>query len=148
MDPYFADPANHALLWPAIASWAGTPFMQGKCRRGVGVDCVRFVREVYRDCGVDVSALDDLPPYSMSHGIQQERSMLLDWLHGNTEARERLKHVDNCPLDGDVLVIRRARSAHHVGIYYLGLCHHCGLSGVGAFGFSGESSALVYRLMT
>lgn len=36
-------PEQRAKLQRAIELWAGTPYMAGQCRPGVGVDCVRYV---------------------------------------------------------------------------------------------------------
>lgn len=149
MNAYFSTRPRQERLAAAVSRWVGTRFLQGAASPGVGVDCVRFVREVYRDCGVDVSALDTLPAYSLGWGVQQERSQILEWLHATADRRAlRLMDPTDEPLDGDLLLLRRARCAHHLGLRCRGLIWHVGLhAGVSAIGSIHDlPDPLIYRL--
>lgn len=42
MKPFFSVPQRRDALLAELGQWAGTPFAAGTCRKGVGVDCVRF----------------------------------------------------------------------------------------------------------
>ena len=115
---HFENRGRLGELATSLARWDGTPFLQRHAKVGVGVDCVRFAREVYRECGVDVSAAEDIPNYGLGWGLQQEHSQLLAWIHECPGARARFARID--PDDpwmaGDLVILRRGLSAHHLGI--------------------------------
>lgn len=114
---YFT-PDKHPQLQSALETWDGTPFAQGVAVLGVGVDCVRFVCEVYAACGVDISPVGEIPRYSLAWGTIHEDSRVLSWLLGDAQARRRLQPVDPEEpwLPGDLLGITRHRSCNHLGI--------------------------------
>lgn len=118
MSPTFANPETVAALEASLPRWADTPFVQGAAVAGVGVDCIHFVREVYRDCGVDVAPASEIPRYNIAGGIFSDRSAVLGWFLETPIARERLKRMpdDTPPMAGDIAVLRQFRSAHHIGI--------------------------------
>jgi cell wall-associated NlpC family hydrolase len=118
MKPTFTNPELVDRLELSIGRWAGTPFIQGAAVPEVGVDCVHFVREVYRDCGIDVAPAGDIPRYKLATGIFSDRSAVLAWLLDNPVARIHLKMMppDAEVMPGDIAVLRQYRSAHHVGI--------------------------------
>lgn len=117
MEWFFGNAINQSGLLAALKRWEGTPFIQGQSAPGVGVDCIHFVREVYRDCGVDVSAAN-IPRYSLAWGIHQSQSQIIDWLLAEPAARRRFAVLD--PLDdwlaGDLIAIQLSSAAHHVAI--------------------------------
>jgi hypothetical protein len=114
----FFNEARIPLLRQALRRWDQTPFRQHCAIAGVGVDCVRFVREVYRECGVDVGSAEDIPRYSLSWGVHQEQSQVLAWLLECPQARERISRIDveDPRMGGDIVAIQRMRSVHHIGI--------------------------------
>lgn len=114
----FDDPVRLAALTVSIQRWSATPFCQHQCVAGAGVDCVGLVRAVWRDCGIDVAPAAQIPRYGLAAGVHQPYSALLDWLRSDPAARERLRWVDpdGQAMAGDIVVIRRAASAHHVGL--------------------------------
>jgi len=114
----FADATRRLALGVSLARWTGTPFLQGAAQVGVGIDCVRFVREVYRDCGIDVGPAEEIPRYNLAYGIHSEHSALLGWLLGNDAARARLARLDEDaePMPGDIAVVRMHKAAHHIGV--------------------------------
>lgn len=116
--PFFSTSEREALLEASLQRWQGTPFRQHFATPGIGVDCVRFVREVYRECGIDVSPAEEIPRYSLSWGIHQDQSQVLAWLMECPDARKRLGRVDvDDPwMAGDLIVVRLNRCAHHLGI--------------------------------
>jgi cell wall-associated NlpC family hydrolase len=116
--PFFDTPEREDLLAASLRKWEGTPFRQHAAVPKVGVDCVRFAREVYRECGVDVGPAEDIPRYSLAWGIHQDQSQVLAWLLTCQEARAMLGRVDvDDPwMAGDLIAVRRSQSVHHVGI--------------------------------
>lgn len=116
--PFFDTPEREVLLAESLRRWDGTPFRQHHAEVGIGVDCVRFVREVYRECGVDVGPAEDIPRYSLAWGIHQDQSQVLAWLLDCPEARATLRRVDvDDPwMAGDLIAVRRSQSVHHIGI--------------------------------
>lgn len=115
---FFENPEHVVMLSAALQRWEGTRFIQGHAVAGVGVDCVHFVREVLRDCGVDVAPAEQIPAYSLRWGHHGDSSHLLGWLRGNAQARSRLESLDvaSSPLPGDLVLLRRTRLHHHLGI--------------------------------
>lgn len=115
---FFDTPEIETTLAASLRKWEGTPFRQHCAQPGIGVDCVRFVREVYRDCGIDVTSAEDIPRYSLAWGIHQAESQVLAWLLECPEARAKLGRVDvDDPwMAGDLLAVRRSQSVHHIGI--------------------------------
>lgn len=118
MTPYFQIPEHEQLLADSLIRWEGTPFRQHAAEAGIGVDCVRFVREVYRECGVDVGPAENIPHYSLAWGVHQDQSQVLGWLLECPDARARLGRIDiDDPwMPGDLIAVRRSQSAHHLGI--------------------------------
>jgi cell wall-associated NlpC family hydrolase len=116
--PYFADTARASALTAALESWRGTPFVQGHAKRGVGVDCVHLVREVYRAAGVDVSPAERIPAYHLQAGRLDTHSALLAWFRHDADVRQALRPIfaDTPPIIGDLWAVRSARSAHHLGV--------------------------------
>lgn len=116
--PVFADPLRRASLAVALARWRGTPFAQGMAVPRAGVDCVRFVREVYRDCGIDVSPAERIPAYSLHYGRHHCWSQILGWLLRDPDARRRFRRrcPETEPLAGDLLLLRTGASEHHITI--------------------------------
>lgn len=123
MSDFFDSPEASLKLRQSLESWRGVPFLQYGASRETGVDCVRFIREVFRDCGVDVGAAAEIPRYSLAWGVHSEHSQLIGWLLRNPEARERLRRVDRADewKAGDLLAIRRGQCAHHAGVVDPGL---------------------------
>lgn len=118
---YFDSDDRKDQLRESLQRWHLTPFAQGRAAAGVGVDCVRFVREVYRECGVDVACAAEIPCYSLSWGVHQEGSQVLAWLLENPQARRRLARIDpeDPMMPGDLVAVRSTRalkSVHHAGI--------------------------------
>ena len=123
MSDFFDNPEACLKLRQSLESWRGVPFLQYGTSRETGVDCVRFIREVYRECGIDVGAAAEIPRYSLAWGLHREHSQLLGWLLHNGEARERFRRVDSAEawMAGDLLAIRRGQCAHHAGVVDPGL---------------------------
>ncbi|GEM_PF-2954667 len=118
MSAYFENEERVEQLAASLERWHGTPFLQHHAKPGVGVDCVRFVREVFRECGVDVSSAEDLPRYGLSWGIHQAESQVLAWLLQERSLRKRFARPEPREpwIPGDILAVRRSLSVHHVGI--------------------------------
>lgn len=115
---YFDDSTRVSQLAAALRRWEGTPFAQGCAECQVGVDCVSFVREVLRECGVDVSPAHTIPRYSLAWGIHQQHSQLLGWLHEAPAVRRSMMHIDRSEpmLAGDVIAVRVSAGVHHLCI--------------------------------
>ncbi len=87
------------LIVAAARSWIGTPYRHQASRKGVGCDCLGFLRGVWRET---VGGEPELPPpYSA------------DWAEGGgreTLAEAARRHLAEIPLDaigpGDVLLFR------------------------------------------
>lgn len=115
---YFDDARKVGLLKLSLEKWAGTPFAQGCAIVGAGVDCVCLVREVLRDCGVDVSPAEEIPAYSLAWGVHHRHSPLLGWLHESVDVRRVLRRIDpDAPwMPGDIAAVRVSLGAHHMVI--------------------------------
>lgn len=115
MTPYFAHPDHAAALVAACRAWEGTPFREGIAKRGVGIDCAPGLREVFREAGVDVSPVDNLPRTSLNAGRFQRDSYLLDVLRS---LGPRFPLVDEAEpfLCGDVVGVQVHLSCNHLAL--------------------------------
>jgi cell wall-associated NlpC family hydrolase len=108
--PPFATPERQQALLRIARSWIGTPFHPHGRIRGVGVDCVHLLAEIYREAG----HLPDytFPDYAMGSGEHLKASQVQAWL----DTSPRFAHVEGNPQAGDVACFRLGRVAHHVGL--------------------------------
>ena len=115
MRPFFRASSRLIALENIASSWVGTPFALGASVRGAGVDCVRFVAEVLRECG-QISGYE-FPAYTIDGGSHLDRSLVEEWLRPHPLFRE----LSGGPADllpGDVLEFRIGRGVeHHVGLF-------------------------------
>jgi cell wall-associated NlpC family hydrolase len=96
-----------SLIVKESRSWLGTPWRHCQQVKGVkgGIDCVRFLYQVAKTCGVD---LEDLPSY-------------YDRLaRGNDIINYLENHFEKIPIQdrqfGDILVFKCLGIPHHVGL--------------------------------
>ena len=112
--PTIASPMPHTRtrIIALARDWLGTPYHHQASLRGVGTDCVGFVRGIYRELhGMEAEAL---PAYTRDWAEGSGRETLLE------AARRHL--VEIAPFDarpGDVLVFRWRRNtlAKHCAIF-------------------------------
>lgn len=134
MKAYFENPERVAALKASVQGWIGTPFHRYAALKGVGVDCVHLVAEVYADAGV-ISRPFHLPRYTMDAGHHLDRSMLLEFVDStgrfadvHLSAALPLQGCKGCGevpvqpnlpalLPGDLLGLKIGRVIHHAGIY-------------------------------
>ena len=109
---FFDDPARRVQMRAEAESWLGTPFRHRANVKGAGADCVHFIAEVMRTCGVVNGYV--FPPYSPDWPKHRTQSLVLGWLAAS--ARFSLLPNGSSPLPGDV------------GCYKINKCvHHCAL---------------------
>jgi hypothetical protein len=115
---YFDDPDQQAILAAACATRAGTPFREGMSSPGEGYDCAHFVRDVFRECGVDTSAFDACPQIALNAGRLSKSSLLLDWLReiGRDRLTPFAREAIPPLLCGDILAIRERLSCNHLAL--------------------------------
>jgi len=113
--PYFNSEERLLKLRGVAASWIETPFEIGASVRGAGVDCVRFVAEVLKECGQIPGY--EFPSYTIDGGNHLKRSLVEAWLLPHP----LFLQLSGDPADlmpGDVLEFRIGRGvAHHVGLF-------------------------------
>lgn len=68
-------PTNEQIVEEA-RSWIGTPYHHQAAVKGVGCDCLGFVRGVYEALGYD--KIEDIPPYSRSWGESDGQELMLE----------------------------------------------------------------------
>lgn len=118
MVPFFLSGVAGSRLIAAAERWSNTPFAKRQAVCGKGVDCVHLIREVWRECGVDVLCAGELPDYSFHHGRFHENSQLLQWLEELRKKRNDFIRVDveDPLLAGDMVLFRVHLSCHHAGV--------------------------------
>jgi cell wall-associated NlpC family hydrolase len=92
--------------------WLGTPFHHRAAVRGVGVDCVTLMGEVFREAGV-VEAYS-FPPYSLDYSLHQSRSILREWL--DADLHFELLSADTVRRQGDIACFKIGKTEHHAGL--------------------------------
>jgi cell wall-associated NlpC family hydrolase len=108
---FYASADRQRHLAQVARSWLGTPFHPHAAIRGVGVDCVHLLAEIYREAGLFAGY--ELPRYTMDGGDHADSSQVLSWL----EAHPNFQRVERAHLaTGDLVTFRLARVAHHVGL--------------------------------
>jgi cell wall-associated NlpC family hydrolase len=134
MTPLFEDLGRCTVLLAAAERWLGTPFHRYASLRGVGVDCVHLVAELYGAAGA-IPQPYTLPRYSMDGGHHNESSILLDYVDstgrfapiaidaalpsrgcvgcGETGTQPNLPAL----MVGDLIGFKIGRVVHHAGIY-------------------------------
>jgi cell wall-associated NlpC family hydrolase len=101
------DDAQRTLVVKEALSWLNTPYHPLAREKGLGVDCVMLLAEVYERAGL----IPHLEPgfYSVQQG-----------LHSVEEVLESVVLAHGCPvaepLPGDAVLFRYGRSYSHAGI--------------------------------
>lgn len=122
-----SDPVMAAAIVTECESWLGTPFVQHghfKGRSG-GVDCIRFVREVFANVGVPQDV--PWPEYRIDESLHMREPKLERFLDSHPrvqkmarledDARGKAVLLDRVPLmPGDILGIRFGEVMFHLGI--------------------------------
>jgi cell wall-associated NlpC family hydrolase len=110
---FYASADRQRLLAQVARSWLGTPFHPHAAIRGVGVDCVHLLAEIYRETGLFAGY--ELPRYTMDGGDHADSSQVLSWLEAHPRFR-RLDLATEALAAGDLVTFRLGRVAHHVGL--------------------------------
>lgn len=101
----------------ACSAWLGTPYLHGRCARGIGVDCIHFGAAVLDELyGVHHSKnLQSLPPDACVHNKKGVQAALRAML----KAYPSIRRADDGVFEpGDLLVLgpvvrgERAEAAH------------------------------------
>ncbi len=99
-------------------SWIGTPYKYGACCKGKGIDCARYIAQVFKNIGILRRGYE--PP-------AQHR----DWVFGKNVdkkifAKELLKYSDKISIDdrqaGDIISFIYAGLESHLGIIVYNDC--------------------------
>jgi len=108
-------------IWPPAAienaakrfeEWRGTPWQNRMAKRGVGIDCLNLVRELY--VAADVLEEFTLPYYHFAIGIREQFNVMESFL-------EICCEVDILPAtatatDGDAVLFRCGDTSNHIGM--------------------------------
>jgi len=98
---------QRAAVIAEAKAWIGTPFAQNAALKGIGVDCGRFLSEVYGACGFPV-------PQDIAHWPK-------DWMMHVSDERylsiiEQFATRVESPQTGDAVIFRMGRVFSHGGI--------------------------------
>lgn len=108
---FFSDEKRRrALEWEA-SSWVGTPFHAHAKLKGVGVDCVQLAGRIYIATGFLREDQFNIGWYPIDGGHHDENSRVVEWIE-----KSGLFARATEPRTGDLLCIKFARVAHHVGV--------------------------------
>jgi cell wall-associated NlpC family hydrolase len=90
-------------------SWIGTPFHDNAAIKGVGVDCGRFLVQVYQTVGISVPNLSDLAQFPTGWFLHKDRERYLEIIAKYTRQVEY-------PQPGDIVMFTIGRALAHSGI--------------------------------
>lgn len=88
-------------------SWLGTPYHHAARLKGVGVDCLMLICEVYESAGLVPHIVPEAYPMDWHLNRDEERYMA---------GLERYCERVDAPQPGDVVLYRFGRAASHAGI--------------------------------
>lgn len=88
-------------------SWIKTPFHDGACVKGVGVDCAHLLSVVYTEAGL-VTAVD-IKPYSPQFMLHRDQPLFEEYVR-------RFGHEVATPGLADIVLYRVGRSYAHGAI--------------------------------
>lgn len=110
MEDHLMSPAEsrkRSLILAAARGWIGTPYHTGGRVKGVGVDCLTLLAEVYLEAGAIAGV--DIPYYPPDWHLHQERERYLEGL------QEYAREVES-PQPGDIALWRFGRCFSHGAI--------------------------------
>lgn len=96
-----------AAVIAAGRRWKGTPYHHASAIKGVGVDCLYFIAEAYREAGV-VNQLD-IPPYVFQWNLNRNEETYLNGLL-------KYAHEVDTPRPGDIALWKIGRTFSHAAI--------------------------------
>lgn len=90
-------------------SWIRTPFKDGACLKGLGVDCGRFLVAVFGNVNIPVPDIKTLPHFPHGWFLHKDGEDYLPIISAFTRPVEG-------PLPGDIVMFRIGRQWAHAGI--------------------------------
>jgi cell wall-associated NlpC family hydrolase len=90
-------------------SWVRTPYHPQASVKGVGVDCVNFVCQVYQSA--DLVGEFQMPNYSMDGGMHMDSEIVEPYI---IQAGFHVVETGNMP--GDLLAFKIGKIVYHLGI--------------------------------
>lgn len=90
-------------------SWVRTPYHPRASVKGVGVDCVNFVRQTYQS--VDLVGDFQMPDYSMDGGYHLDHEIVEPYI-----IAAGFHVVENGNRPGDLLAFKIGKIVYHLGI--------------------------------
>jgi cell wall-associated NlpC family hydrolase len=104
-----AERASREEVLAIAQAWLATPFVDGACVKGAGVDCARFIEAVYKEAGL-IPASYVPPKYTRQLGLHEKRELYLE------ELAKVARRFDGPPLPGDIAVFKHAQIYWHAAI--------------------------------
>lgn len=89
--------------------WLGTPYLHQQSLKGVGCDCLGFVKGVAQELGCLPSNFDDIEPLAKGYGREPYGMMVPLFKRWCDEVAK--------PEVGDILIFRIRRKPQHCGFY-------------------------------
>lgn len=111
---YFEDKNKDTQLKIILDEWLDTPFRHHCGVKGLGCDCIHFVKSVYEELGL-VNPIK-VPDYPRDWHMHNTREMLSEALEHYLNA----VHValDAKHMNGDIVLSHYGKAASHAGIIY------------------------------
>ena len=104
-------PERRQLALESLNRWHGTPHRNRIAIRGVGVDCIKLVDEVFHDAGVFPRC--NFTGYDLDSGMWGQSSKLQDALLKCLHAVWVEKDFEF----GDIFILKTGKRSAHCGIY-------------------------------
>lgn len=113
---YFEDPEETARLMMIIEGWAGTPYRHYCGVKGLGCDCVHFIKAVEVEMGL--CADFKIPFYERGWPLHRHEGLVRSMIEKHLDVVEIPKGADL--MAGDILLYRWGKDASHAGICLAG----------------------------
>jgi hypothetical protein len=113
---YFDSIRARKKLIAACEFREGTPFREGMSKPKAGYDCAHFVRDCFKEAGIDTSRFDACPRISLNAGRLSSTSLLIEWLHNIGLSALTRFDGDQPVMCGDILCIKERLSCIHIAL--------------------------------
>lgn len=110
---FFEGPANVDRLRQVVSRWEDTPYRHFCQVRGLGCDCVHFLKAVMVEMGLCSDF--QIPWYERDWPLHRHDGLVRSMIEKHINAKEI--PVGAALMAGDILLYRWGRDASHAGIY-------------------------------
>lgn len=112
---YFEDKDKDAELKKILDEWLNTPFRHHCGVKGLGCDCIHFVKCVFEELGLIKNA-KKVPDYPRDWHLHNTREMLSEELPNYLNVVKIELNAEH--MNGDIILSHYGKAASHAGLLY------------------------------